>query len=202
MFIKKPVFPFFVSIFIVVFFYSNSFAFSWFQKISIKDNKSGTITISYSAANSEINGAEIFNSLPFTEDKIRAVFTSGNNKVEKISLNNKKQDSTFVNILLSFKDISKINTAQGFSKVKTTWYKNADSTIFMYKTDKDESFSGNVIASCTFELPTSEIIRSSGVKQGDDKFSMQIKADNFKNGYTAFAVFKKFWRHSGFASVL
>lgn len=177
-------------IFILGFFYSNSFALSWFQKTSIENNKSGTITISYSASNSELKGADFFKSLPFSEEKIKSTYSSDNNKIQNIVLNKKRQDSTFVNVILSFKDINKINTASGFSKVKVTWYKNADSTVFMYKVDQNEEFANNVIASCLFELPTNEIIRSSGIKKGDNAFSLQIKPESFKNGYNVFAVFK------------
>jgi len=176
--------------FLLLFSFSNVFALSWFQLTSIKNDKSGSITVSYSIANSVLNGADIFKTLPFSEEKIRTVFSSDNNKIQNIVLNKKRPDSTFVNIVLTFKDINKINTAPGFSDVKITWYKNTDSTVFMYEVARNEEFPSNVNASYKFELPTTEIKRSSGIKVGENSFSSQIKPENFKNGYTLFASFK------------
>lgn len=190
MFKKKSLVRISILIFLIGFYYTNSFALTWFQKTTINKDQSGTMTISYSTSNSELKGAEIFKSLPFTEDKIRETFSSGNNKIKSINVNNKKPDSTSVTVLISFQNINKLNTSPGFSKLKTTWYKNGDSTVFMYQTDKNAEFADNVAASCIFELPTKEILRSSGTKKGDNAISLQIKPENFKNGYTVFAVFK------------
>lgn len=189
MFVKKPALTI-ISIFLLLgISFSNSFALSWFQKTSINNDRSGTITISYSISNSDLKGAEIYKSLPFTEDKIKSIYSSDNNKVSNFKIN-KKNDSTTVNIVLSIKNIVNLKSAPGFSNINVTWYKNGDSTVFMYKADGNSEFADNVLASCTYELPTNEILRSSGIKKGDNSFSLQIKPENFKNGYTIFAVFK------------
>ncbi|MFZ1320192.1 MAG: hypothetical protein WAT71_01415 [Ignavibacteria bacterium] len=189
MFGKKLVLTIFSLIIFFGFSISDSLALSWFQKTTIKSDRSGTITLSYSAADSDLKGADTYKSLPFTEDKIRVVYSSDNNKVENVKVT-KKNDTSFVSIVLSFKNIINLNSSQGFSKVKPTWYKNGDSTVFMYKVEGSEDFAGNLNASCTFELPTTEIMRSNGFKSGDNKFSLQLKPENFKNGYNIFAVFK------------
>lgn len=183
-----------ITIFIVLIFltfsYSNVFALFWYQSTSINNDKSGTIKIFYKTANSELKEAYINNFFPFSEEKIKEIFSSDNNIIQNIVVNKKKEDSTFVSITLSFKNINKINTASAFSNVKTTWYKNGDSTVFMYNVDKNDELPDNINASCTFELPTNEIMRSSGTKKGDNIFSLPIKSSNFKTGWAAFSVFK------------
>jgi len=186
---KKLAITIFSLLFIFVISISDSLALSWFQKTTINNDRSGTITLSYSAANSDLKGADIYSSLPFTEDKIRAVFTSDNNKVVNLKVT-KKNDSSFVSVVLSFKNIINLKSSQGFSKIITTWYKNGDSTVFMYEVGGNEEFVDNINASCTFELPTNEITRTNGIKKNDNAFSLQIKPGNFKTGYKIFAVFK------------
>ncbi|MBK9332324.1 MAG: hypothetical protein IPM96_08015 [Ignavibacteria bacterium] len=154
--------------------YSNVFALYWYQHTSINNDKSGTIKIFYKTANSELKEAYIDNFFPFSEEKIKEIFSSDNNIIQDIAINKKKQDSTFVNITISFKDINKINTASAFSNVKITWYKNADSTIFIYKADKNDVIPDNIDASCTFELPAKEIVGSSGTKKAIICFLFQL----------------------------
>jgi len=168
---------------------SDSLALSWFQKTIIKSDRSGTITLSYSAADSDLKGADTYKSLPFTEDKIRSIYSSENNTVVNVKVT-KKNDTSFVSVVLSFKNIVNLNSSQGFSKVKPTWYKNGDSTVFMYKVEGSEDFAGNINASCIFELPTNEITRLNGIKKNNNAFSLQIQPESLKKGYVIFAVFK------------
>jgi len=186
---KKLVITVFCLLFFVGFSVSDSLALSWFQKTTINSDRSGTITLFYSASNSDIKGADTYKLLPFTEDKIRAVYSSENNKVESVKVT-KKNDSSFVSVVLSFKNIVTLNSSQGFSNVKPTWYRNGDSTVFMYKVDGNSESDNNIKASCTFELPTNEIMRTNGFKKNDNSISLQIQPESIKNGYVIYAVFK------------
>jgi len=175
----------------VLFFLTTSevIALNWYQETTINSDRSGLIKITYWDAKSEIKESEIYQSLPFTEDKIRSFYTSGNNSVENIKINKNNPETTYVNVTIAFKDILKINTAEGFLKIKPTWFISADSTVFLYQFDKNEEFKN--IASCiyTFVLPTKEILRFSGIKK-ENSFSIKINAEYFSSGTTVFAVFK------------
>ncbi|MBK9332326.1 MAG: hypothetical protein IPM96_08025 [Ignavibacteria bacterium] len=169
---------------------SEVIALNWYQETTINNDRSGLIKITYWDAKLKIKESEIYQSLPFTEDKIRSFYSSDNNSIENIKINKNNSETTYVNVTIAFKDLLKINTAEGFLKIKPTWYISADSTVFLYKFDKNEEFKN--LSSCifTFELPTIEILRFSGIKTKDNSFSVKVDAESFSTGTTVFAVFK------------
>lgn len=166
------------------------YALNLYQVTTINNDGSGKIKLSYWDSKSKIKDAPLYNSLPFTEDKIRQIFASDNNNVANISVSKTNPETIYVNVEIAFKDIQKINTAQGFSKIKTTWYITADSTTLMYQFDKNEEFANITSAIYSFELPTKEILRSSGSKKNDNFFSVKVDPESFLKGTTVFAVFK------------
>jgi len=176
----------------VLFFLTTSevIALNWYQETTINNDRSGIIKITYWDATSKIKESEIYQSLPFSENKIRSFYSSGNNSIDNIKINKNNPETTFVNVTIAFKDILKINTAEGFFKIKPTWYISADSTVFLYQFEKNEEFKN--LSSCifTFELPTIEILRFSGIKTRDNSFSVKVDAESFSSGTTVFAVFK------------
>ncbi|MEO8664084.1 MAG: hypothetical protein ABI462_01195 [Ignavibacteria bacterium] len=177
--------------------FSNASALNWFQKTSINNDRSGKLKLTYWTASSELKNVDTYKSLPFTEDKIRSFFSSENNTIESVSIGKNNPDTTYINIFINFKDIQKINSAAGFSRIKVTWYKNSDSTVFLYQLNKDEQLSDDISASYTFILPTNAVIRTAGAKTNDSTVSMGLKPDTFKNGTTLFAVFKNVNTNSG-----
>jgi len=181
-----------VSKFLIVilgFSFSNVFALTWHQKITVNNNRSGEVRLIYSTATSDINANGLFNTIPFAEDKIRAAFSSDNNTIQSVNLR-KSSDSTFANVLIKFKDIQQISSASGFSKAKITWYKNEDSTVFMYKLDKSTEFQSGSKISFVFELPSIEIMRTSGMKENANTVIYGVKPENMANGPGFFVVFK------------
>ncbi|MBK9332790.1 MAG: hypothetical protein IPM96_10425 [Ignavibacteria bacterium] len=176
-------------IIILSFSFSNVFALHWHQKITVNNNKSGEVRLIYSTANSEINANGFFNSIPFADDKIRATYTSDNNTIHSVNVR-KSSDSTFANVLIKFKDIQQLITASGFSKAKITWYKNEDSTVFMYNQDKTTDFQSGSKISFVFELPSTEILRTSGIKDNDNTVMYGVKSENMANGPVFYVVFK------------
>jgi len=181
----------FVSKFLILilsFSFSNVFALHWHQKITVKNNRSGEVRLIYSTANSDINANGFFNSIPFADDKIRATYTSNNNTIQSVNVR-KSSDSTFANVLIIFKDIQQLSTASGFSKAKITWFKNEDSTVFMYKQEKTSDFQTGSKISFVFELPAAEILRTSGIKEKDNTVMYGVKSENMANGPVFFVVF-------------
>lgn len=184
---NKSIIKIFVIIFILSFSFANVFALSWSQKTTINNNRGGKINLTYWTATSDLKDG-FYKSLPFTEDKIKSVFSSANNTVESVNIK-KFSDSTLVNIAIGFKDIQKINTASGFSNAKVTWFKGEDSITFMYKLDKITDFSSASKISYVFVLPAKEIFRTSGVKDKDNSVVYGLNSERMANGAEFFVIF-------------
>lgn len=170
--------------------FSNSFALDYYQKTTINSNKTGTISIRYSASTSELNGADVYYNLPFKEDKIRAAFSSGNNIIKSIGVNTKVKDKIAVIVEINFTYIGKIVTAPYFSKVKVTYYESADSTVFMYQLPKEDNPPANFNPVYTFDLPAKEILKTSGTIKGNSVV-YGLKPDFLKRGVTLFVKFNQ-----------
>ena len=169
---------------------SNVFSLSLYQESKINIDRSGSLKLNYWESTSKIKDSEFFDSTPFTEDKIREIFSSENNVIDKITISKNNPDTTFVNVFITFKDILKINTAPGFSKTNLTWYVTADSITFLCKFEKNNDYAKFSPAIFKFELPAKEILRSSGKKE-NNSFSVKVDSEYFQTGTTIFAVFKK-----------
>lgn len=180
---------FFAIIFgISIFSFSNSYALDYTQKTTINNNKSGTIRIQYSANNSEIKGADVFMSLPFKEDKIKAAFSSDNNVIQSVSVNPNKDGKTNVLVVMNFKYIGKLNTSSFFSNVNITYFVSGDSTTFIYELPKNGQIPSDFTPVYTFELPTKEIVKSSGTIKGNS-IEYGLVSEKVKNGIKLFAIF-------------
>lgn len=169
--------------------FDNSFALDYFQKTTIKSNRTGIIRIQYSADNSELKGQDTYMTLPFKDEKIKAAFSSENNKLQSVSINPNKDGKTIVIVEIQFNYIGKINSAQFFSKDIVTYFVSEDSTSFIYNIQKNDQFPENLNPVYTFELPSKEIIRSNGVIKGNS-ITFGLKSDKVKPGISLFAVFK------------
>jgi len=169
---------------------SNIFALNLYQETSVNNDRSGKLKLTYWEETSKIKGSTFYKSLPFSEDKIRAFYSSDNNTIEKINISKNNPETTYVNVFINFKDILKINSAEGFSTIKPTWFKTGDSTTFLYQFEKNEEFSNIASAIYKFELPTKEILRSSENKKNESFFSVKVKPESFVTGITVFAVFE------------
>ena len=170
-------------------FFNTALALDYFQKTTIDNNKTGTIRIQYSAKNSELNGADVFKTLPFKEDKIRTAFGSDNNKIQSVTINPNKDGNTNVLVVLKFKYIGKLNTAPYFSNVKLTYFVSGDSTSFIYELPKNDTYPAGLNPVYTFELPTEKIMKTSGTIK-DNSVVYGLTTEKLKNGVTLFATFK------------
>jgi len=183
----------FKAFFIVILFFlvSNSYGQSSFQKTFINSDGSGTIKLTYWAKTADIKGKEMVNSFPFTEQKINSTYASSNNSVDSVSIGKTNPDTTYINVSIAFKSITQINSAPGFSKSKVTYYKTPDSTTMIYRLEKtDEAISPDTKTFYSFQLPTDNIMRTSGVKTKADLITYELKTENVKNGVNMYAVFK------------
>ncbi|MBS1516793.1 MAG: hypothetical protein JSS91_01760 [Bacteroidetes bacterium] len=167
---------------------NNVFALDYFQKTTINKDKSGTIEIRYSALNSELNGADVYQTLPFKEDKIRAAYTSANNKVQSVNINTKDKDKVSIFAIIKFDYIGKIITAPAFSKIKVTYYENGDNISFMYELPKNDQAPQDISPVYTFILPAKEITKTSGTIK-DNSVVYGLKPEKLKSGVTLFANF-------------
>ncbi|HRJ98415.1 MAG TPA: hypothetical protein PL089_02220 [Ignavibacteria bacterium] len=170
--------------------YGNVFALDYFQKITINPNKSGIIEIRYSAKTSDLGGADVYKTLPFTEAKIRAAFASENNIVQSVNVNNKDKEQTSVLVRIKFTYFGKINTAPAFSNIKLTYYESGDSTSMIYQLPPDNNVPNDLNAVYTFELPAKEITRSSGTVK-DNSVVYGLKPEKVKSGISLYANFKQ-----------
>ena len=186
--LTKKTILFTIIFWVIIFSFSNSFALDYSQKTTINNDKTGTIRIQYSANNSEIKGAEVYMSLPFKEDKIKAAFSSDNNKVQSVTVNPNKDGKTNVSVVITFKYIGKLNTSSFFSNVKITYFVSGDSTTFIYELPKNEQIPSDFIPVYVFELPSKEIIKSSGTIKGNS-VQYGLVSEKVKNGIKMFATF-------------
>ncbi|MFZ1320194.1 MAG: hypothetical protein WAT71_01425 [Ignavibacteria bacterium] len=169
--------------------FSNVYSTNLYQVTTLNNDRSGKIKLTYWDATSKLKDLENNTFLLFTEEKIRTIYASDNNTIDNITISKNNPETTYVNVFITFKDFLKINSAVGFSKVEPTWFVTPDSTTLLYKFDKNDEFAKLKSAIYKFELPTSEILRSSGLKEGSS-FSVKVDSEEFAKGTTIFAVFK------------
>ncbi len=170
--------------------FGNVFALDYFQKTTINPNKSGTIEIRYSAKTSDLGGADVYKTLPFTEAKIRAAFSSENNIIQNVNINNKDKEQTSVLVKIKFTYFGKINSAPAFSNIKLTYFESGDSTSMIYQLPPDNNVPNDLNAVYTFELPAKEITRTSGsIKNNSVVYG--LKPEKVKSGISLFANFKQ-----------
>ena len=103
------------------------------QQTKINKDGSGSISLHYWTATSNLSMGDELGGFSFTEDQIKKKFTSLNSDLTEIKIEKIDSDSTtHVRAKISFKDLNKLNEAEGFSKVKAVWEKTSDGFIFNY----------------------------------------------------------------------
>lgn len=164
------------------------FALDYFQKTTINANKTGTIEIRYSANSSDIGGSDVYKTLPFTENKIKAAFSSENNKIQSVNVNTKNENKVSVLVIIKFAYFGKINTASAFSNVKLTYFEKGDDISMIYELPANNQFPNDFNAVYTFILPAKEITKSSGTIK-DNTIVYGLKPEKLKSGISLFANF-------------
>ncbi len=162
---------------------------NWFLKMKLNSDRSGSAVLTYWTATSNIKGQDVYNTIPFSDEKIKSSYSSDNNKIESISLSKNNPETTYVNISIKYKDIINLGTAPGFSTSKMSLFSGGDTTVFSFKLEK-EGFAPNVNITYGIELPTTEIYRTSGFKSKDNYIVWGIPAERIKTGMDQYAVFK------------
>ncbi|MBZ0204119.1 MAG: hypothetical protein IT281_00030 [Ignavibacteria bacterium] len=141
------------------------------QKTTLKQDGSGTMKVHYWTKMSNVKSSTEVGSFSFDEAKAKTNYTSSNNEVGDVKIEEKLADSTkHVTLDLKFKNINDINSAKGFEKVKASWKEGKDGMDFSYTLAKDTSNAKNMGASDTkldyeFDFPA-EVIRTNGTKDG------------------------------------
>ncbi|MEO8664083.1 MAG: hypothetical protein ABI462_01190 [Ignavibacteria bacterium] len=179
-----------IMIITAMFSFSNVYALNWYQITTINNNRSGKIKINYLAKASDVKGSEFYKGLPFTKEAIKSTFGSDNNVIGGLSINTNNPTDISISFEIAFKDIQKIISAPGFSKSKITWYKNGDSTVFLYLMEKKTDFSADDQVVYTFVLPTTDITSTTGKKAKDNTVTYGLNIDNLARGASFVMTFK------------
>lgn len=140
------------------------------QKSKINADGSGTMTVHYWTASSNITGDEL-SGFGFTEEKVKENYTSNSTEAADIKVEKNETDSTtHVSLNVKFKDFNKLNEAKAFSKIKSSWAKGKDGMDFVYTIPADPSNAGNMGMSdyklnYVFEFP-GEVAITNGKQDG------------------------------------
>lgn len=141
------------------------------QKTVIKNDGSGSMKVHYWTKMSNLSTSTELGSFSFDKDKAKTNYTSSNNEVEDVKIEDKLDDSTkHVTLEVKFKNINDISSAKGFEKVKASWKESKEGMDFAYTLLKDTANAKNMGASDTkltyeFEFP-GEVLQTNGNKDG------------------------------------
>jgi hypothetical protein len=141
------------------------------QKTVLKSDGSGSMAIKYWTKSSNVTGEEL-GVFGFTEEKVKANYTSPNSEVSDIKIEKNETTDSLIKVSLNvkFKDLNKLSDAKSFSKIKSSWIKGKDGMDFKYTLLQDTSNANTFGASdyklnYEFEFP-GEILSTNGKKDG------------------------------------
>ena len=139
------------------------------QKTVLKDDGSGSMKVHYWSGMKNFSMGTTLGKFDFDEAKAKSKYTSSNTEVKTIKVEDNLNDSTkHVNIELTFKDINKLSSADGFSGVNAVWKEDGDDMKLTYTLLMDTSAAKQMGASdykvtYEFEMP-SDIVSTNGTK--------------------------------------
>jgi hypothetical protein len=129
------------------------------------------MAIKYWTKSSNVTGEEL-GVFGFTEEKVKANYTSPNSEVSDIKIEKNETTDSLIKVSLNvkFKDLNKLSDAKSFSKIKSSWIKGKDGMDFKYTLLQDTSNANTFGASdyklnYEFEFP-GEILSTNGKKDG------------------------------------
>jgi len=141
------------------------------QKGKLEKDGSGSINLHYWTKMKNVKNKQELGGFSFDEGKIKSKYSSSNNDVKDIKIEDKLDDSTkHVNVSIEFDDLNKLNSAGGFAKVTPTWKEEKDGAEFVYVIKQDTSAAKTMNASkyelvYEFEFPD-EVLKTNGIKDG------------------------------------
>ncbi len=141
------------------------------QKGKLEKDGSGSIDLHYWTKMKNVKSKQELGGFSFDEGKIKSKYSSSNNDVKDVKIEDKLDDSTkHVNVSIEFDDLNKLNSAGGFAKVTPTWKEEKDGMEFVYVIKQDTSAAKTMNASkyelvYEFEFPD-EVLKTNGVKDG------------------------------------
>jgi len=165
---KFKVFTFFGALLLTLTLYLSG-CVNYDQKTTLNADGSGSMKVHYWSSMKNFSMGTTLGKFDFDESKAKTKYTSSNTEVKSIKVEDNLNDSTkHVNLELTFKDINKISSADGFSGVKTSWKEDGDGMKLTYTLLMDTSASKQMGASdykvtYEFDMP-SEIISTNGTK--------------------------------------
>jgi len=142
------------------------------QKTKIDSDGSGTINLHYWSKMKNLKNKKELGGFGFEESKVKDKYSSSNNSVKDIKIEDKLDDSTkHVNVTINFDDLNKLNSATGFQKVIPTWKEGKEGTEFSYILKKDTSAAKNMDSHkyelvYEFEFPD-DVLETNGIKDGN-----------------------------------
>jgi len=142
------------------------------QKTKIEKDGSGSINLHYWTKMKNVKNKQELGGFGFEESKVKSKYSSSNNSVKDIKVEEKLDDSTkHVNVTIDFDDLNKLNSATGFQKVTPTWKEGKEGTEFSYILKKDTSAAKNMNSSkyelvYEFEFPD-DVLETNGIKDGN-----------------------------------
>lgn len=141
------------------------------QKGKIEKDGSGSINLHYWTKMKNVKNKQELGGFSFDEGKIKSKYSSSNNDVKDIKIEDKLDDSTkHVNVSIEFDDLNKLNSASGFAKVAPTWKEGKEGAEFEYVIKQDTSAAKTMNAGkyelvYEFEFPD-EVLKTNGIKDG------------------------------------
>lgn len=141
------------------------------QKGKLEKDGSGSIDLHYWTKMKNVKNKQELGGFSFEEGKIKSKYSSSNNDVKDVKIEDKLDDSTkHVNVSIEFDDLNKLNSASGFAKVTPTWKEGKGGAEFEYVIKQDTSAAKTMNASkyelvYEFEFPD-EVLKTNGIKDG------------------------------------
>lgn len=141
------------------------------QKGKLQKDGSGSIDLHYWTKMKNVKNKQELGGFSFDEGKIKSKYSSSNNDVKDVKIEDKLDDSTkHVNVSIEFDDLNKLSSASGFAKVTPTWKEGKEGSEFEYIIKQDTSAAKTMNASkyelvYEFEFPD-EVLKTNGIKDG------------------------------------
>lgn len=142
------------------------------QKAKIAGDGSGSLTLHYWATMKNLKNKKELGGFSFEEDKINKKYSSSNNTVSEVKIEDKLDDSTrHVYVDIEFKDLNSLNSASGYEKITSSWKEGEKGMEFQYVIKQDTSAAKTMNASkyelvYEFEFP-GEVLETNGRKDGN-----------------------------------
>jgi hypothetical protein len=142
--------------------FSSLGAVKYYQRNKINSDGSVTVSIVYSAPNSEIKqNNNLVGSLPFTQDQANSYFVFPGAEVKKALVYKDPTDSanrTEVAVELVVKDFSRISDSKAFENIRASWEETDTGAIYMWIMSPAD-FQKNLIETYHFVLTSDAEIK-------------------------------------------